>query len=710
MAEATGLRNNALPYPIYGVPFGVTFPMLDADGDLVTGATTPDAERSLNGDTFADCTNESTEIATNSGVYYLLLTGAEMTADVVTVIAKSATAGMKTTVLTLYPRKLVSLRTGTSQTGAAGTITLDASASAIDDYYNGCVCVAVIDSNTEARVITDYVGSTKVASVTPNWNVTPDSDDTFTIYLTEGRQIPQSDNVGWLGTALPSSDTAGYPKVTIKDGTGTGEIDTNAGAIVSVTTTGTATAVTTVNGLAANVITAASIATGAIDADALAADTITAAKVHADVTTEINAPVLAVLGALNDAAADGAVTTTDTMVAYLKQIINTLEGGPGIPTWPAAAAPGNAVSIAEALRYLYDQVGVAGAGLTAADDAVIAAIPSAATVADAVWDEDATGHQTGGTFGQAIGDPGANTETLFKAIVVDPAGTNIAADVIAIKSETAAILDDTDDIGVAGAGLTVLATQATVDAIDDILDTEFPALVTAVADLPTNAELATALGTADDAVLAQVALVKAVTDKVDDTLEDDAGTYRFTANALEEAPSGGTGLDAAGVRDAIGLATANLDTQLADIESKVDDTEGLITTVDTVVDAILVDTNELQTDWVNGGRLDLLIDAINAKTTNLPTDPADESALEALIDALPTGAENAAALLDLVNGVEAGLTPRQALRLFAAALLGKASGLETTTAVYRDTGDSKDRITATVDVDGNRSVVTLDAS
>src|SRR3990167_7685060 len=121
MAEVTGLRNNALPYPIYGAPFGVTYPMLDADGDLVTGATTPDAERSLNGDTFADCTNESVEIATASGVYYLLLTGAEMTADVVTVIAKSATAGMKTTVITLYPRKLVTVHSGTAADDGSGT-------------------------------------------------------------------------------------------------------------------------------------------------------------------------------------------------------------------------------------------------------------------------------------------------------------------------------------------------------------------------------------------------------------------------------------------------------------------------------------------------------------------------------------------------------------------------------------------------------------
>lgn len=66
--------------------------------------------------------------------------------------------------------------------------------------------------------------------------------------------------------------------------------------------------------------------------------------------------ILAVLGALNDAAADGAVTTTDTMVSYLKQIINTLEGAPGIPTFPAAAVAANGVSIAEVLRSIDSRI------------------------------------------------------------------------------------------------------------------------------------------------------------------------------------------------------------------------------------------------------------------------------------------------------------------------------------------------------------------
>lgn len=68
------------------------------------------------------------------------------------------------------------------------------------------------------------------------------------------------------------------------------------------------------------------------------------------------------------------------------------------------------------------------------------------------------------------------------------------------------------------------------------------------------------------------------------------------------------------------------------------------------------------------------------------------------------------AIFDRANGVETGYTLRQALRLMASALLGELSGAATTTIVIRDMGDSKTRITATVDPDGNRSALSLDAS
>jgi len=114
------------------------------------------------------------------------------------------------------------------------------------------------------------------------------------------------------------------------------------------------------------------------------------------------------------------------------------------------------------------------------DAGVAGTPPTVGEIADAVWDEDATGHQAGGSFGQAIGDPGANTETMYKAIVTDPAGANIAADVIAIKTETASILDDTDLIDDGTSGLAKIATDVAAVLVDTgtTLDGRIPAALT----------------------------------------------------------------------------------------------------------------------------------------------------------------------------------------------------------------------------------------
>jgi hypothetical protein len=64
------------------------------------------------------------------------------------------------------------------------------------------------------------------------------------------------------------------------------------------------------------------------------------------------------------------------------------------------------------------------------------------------------------------------------------------------------------------------------------------------------------------------------------------------------------------------------------------------------------------------------------------------------------------AILDRTAGVEANITLRQGLRLMLAALAGKLSGAATTSIAVRDTNDTVNRITATVDSTGNRSSVT----
>lgn len=63
-----------------------------------------------------------------------------------------------------------------------------------------------------------------------------------------------------------------------------------------------------------------------------------------------------VVGTLADAAAAGDPTTADTLMKYIKQLVNVLVGSDGVGTFPAAAAPANAVSLAEVLRSIHADV------------------------------------------------------------------------------------------------------------------------------------------------------------------------------------------------------------------------------------------------------------------------------------------------------------------------------------------------------------------
>lgn len=76
------------------------------------------------------------------------------------------------------------------------------------------------------------------------------------------------------------------------------------------------------------------------------------------------------------------------------------------------------------------------------------------------------------------------------------------------------------------------------------------------------------------------------------------------------------------------------------------------------------------------------------------------------IASLPSAAGIASAVW--LSVVEGSHTAVQLMRGFAAVLLGKASGMATSTATFRDIDDSKTRVTATVDADGNRTSVTTD--
>lgn len=84
--------------------------------------------------------------------------------------------------------------------------------------------------------------------------------------------------------------------------------------------------------------------------------------------------------------------------------------------------------------------------------------------------------------------------------------------------------------------------------------------------------------------------------------------------------------------------------------------------------------------------------------------------------AIATGAIDADALASdavdeiLDEVVEGTLTMRQVLRLAIAFVSGKATGGGSTPVVFRDSTDAKNRISMTVDADGNRSAVTTDVT
>lgn len=127
-----------------------------------------------------------------------------------------------------------------------------------------------------------------------------------------------------------------------------------------------------------------------------------------------------------------------------------------------------------------DAAGVRTAlGLASANlDTQLADLPTAAEIADAVWDEATTGHVTAGTFGEQV------------------------------KTDIDAILVDTAEIGAAGAGLTAVPWNAAWDAE---VQSECTDALNAY-DPPTRAELTSDVGTL--ATAANLATVDTVVDAI----------------------------------------------------------------------------------------------------------------------------------------------------------------------------------------------------
>lgn len=74
------------------------------------------------------------------------------------------------------------LNTGVAAAGAAATITLASSAVATNDYYDGARVQIISGTGVgQSRIISGYVGSTRVATVTDGWATQPDNTSVYAV-------------------------------------------------------------------------------------------------------------------------------------------------------------------------------------------------------------------------------------------------------------------------------------------------------------------------------------------------------------------------------------------------------------------------------------------------------------------------------------------------------------------------------------------------
>ena len=217
----------------------------------------------------------------------------------------------------------------------------------------------------------------------------------------------------WNGTAVATPHSSGYPVVTVKDGTGTGEIDTSGGKVL----------------LQDGAVTAAVLAANAIDADALAADA----------GSELAAAVWANAARTLTATLDPTAATVAAAVWNAMRASHTAAGsfGEGVVAASVSDKSGYALSAAGVTAVQLGLSTLTAAQVNAEVDAALAGVglsaevtgrldaaistrlaagdynapPAAAAVAAAVWDEDMNAHNSPSTAGNklnaasAAGDP-----------------------------------------------------------------------------------------------------------------------------------------------------------------------------------------------------------------------------------------------------------------------------------------------------------------
>lgn len=464
------------------------------------------------------------------------------------------------TVLNSFKWYFQSFPNGSADSGSTTTL-VDSALTQADDYWNGSILI-LRDQQT-AHLITDFVASTDTITFAP---AAPSavSSDVYVIVPSAAYESMRRANTDYgldhlLAASVSGSDITDDSIIAqLVSASGTADwddFDNTTESLQAIRDRGDSAWTTGAGGTPPQLLQSTTIAT---------------------LSTQTEFTLTA--GSADDDAYNGAIAVfTDQSTPTQKSYATISDYVGSTRTVTLGSAPAFTIATGDTIEVM-TPLGAAGSA------------PTAAAIADAVWDEAQSGHATAGSFGE-------------------------------IATEIASILVDTDT-----------TIPGLISGLNDLSAAEVNAEVdTALTDIHLDHLFATTYDPASKPGTADALL--------NEIVESDSGVSRFTANALEQAPSGGGSLTAQDVweYDISGVTTADqagtvLNAILVDTGTTI---PGTLTTIDSNVDAILVDTGTTIPGTL--ATIDTVVDAILVDTgTTLP----------ASIDAVPTATENADALLN----------------------------------------------------------------
>jgi hypothetical protein len=328
------------------------------------------------------------------------------------------------------------LANGTAQAGAIDSITLAAGASAIDNFYDHTMIVIASGTGIgQARLIHSYNGTTKVATVHPDWDTAPNGTSDYSIMAMVPMVVHDVDP-----GAVTQIQNGLALEATCQD------ILTDTGATLD-----------------------AKIDSILADTDELQTDLTDGGRLDLlvdaillDTGTTLDGKITVVDGKANTIST-AVVTTIPAAVAVVDGIVDTILVDTN--ELQTMLTPDGTLDV------LLDSILEDTAALSAADPAAIA---------DAVWDE-VMGHTTAGTAGKALADAQSAGDPWSTAIPgAYAAGTagkkmsDMAAEVTAILVDTSTTLDGKLDVIDTNVDAILVDTGTTLDTkintIDGIVD------------------------------------------------------------------------------------------------------------------------------------------------------------------------------------------------------------------------------------------------